>query len=180
MLSRGTRILMLSLACTVSALAQQPRASSGATPVAPSTPLTRFRESDGFAQFSGLTDSVRVVIRESTEWTRYWAIINRPFFPQPPEPAVDFSREAGIVASLGSRPTGGFTIRIDQVTTEADRLIVSVVRTLPGAGCALAAVVTQPVDIVRIATPAQPIAFVERVERTDCQPDPAPRRPGGI
>jgi hypothetical protein len=180
MLGRGTRILMLSLACAMSAQAQQPRASSVVPPVAPSAGLTRFRESEGFAQFSGLTDSARVVIRDGSEWSRYWALINRPFIPQPPEPAVDFSREAVVVASLGSRPTGGFTIRIDQATTDAERLIISVVRTLPGAGCALAAVVTQPVDVVRIPTPTLPIAFTERVERTDCQADQAPRRPGGI
>lgn len=180
MLCRRTRILMLSLACAMSARAQQPRAPMGGNPVAPAAGLTRFREGDAFAQYSGLTDSVRAVIRDAGEWSRYWAIINRPFIPQPPEPAVDFSREAVIVASLGSRPTGGFTIRIDQVTADADRLVVSVVRTQPGAGCALAAVVTQPVDVVRIPTPSLPVVFAERVERTDCPPDPAPRRPGGI
>lgn len=174
------RILILSLACTLSAGAQQPRATSGADPVAPSSGLVRFREPDGFSQFSGLADSARVVIRDGGEWSRYWSAINRPFIPQPPEPAVDFTREAVIVASLGSRPTGGFTVRIDQVRADADHLTVSVVRTVPGAGCAVAAVVTQPVDIARIPIPTLPVVFVERVERTDCPPDPALRRPGGI
>jgi hypothetical protein len=56
MSGRGTRILILSIACAMSARAQQPRASSGVPPVAPATGLTRFRESEGFAQFSGLSD----------------------------------------------------------------------------------------------------------------------------
>jgi hypothetical protein len=134
---------------------------------------------DGFAQYSGIRDSQRVVIRDSAAWQRYWADINRPFFPSPAIPTVDFSREIVLLAAMGTRPSGGFIIRIDSATVDSARLVVQVTQIVPGKGCAVPAVVTQPVDMVRIPNTSLPVAFAERVERIDCSPDSPPPAPFG-
>ncbi len=139
--------------------------------------VTHFGDpSDGFAQYSGIADSQRVVIRDAVAWRQYWTVIHRPFIPAPAMPEVDFNREMVVLAALGARPSGGFLIRIDSVTPDSARLVVQVTRIVPGRGCALPAVVTQPVDLVRVPTTPLPVTFAEREERTDCSPGSAPDR----
>lgn len=159
----------------VTLAAQQPRAGAAAHAPANAISLTYFGESsDGFTQFSGVSDSLRVVIRDVESWHRYWTTIHRPFIPPPPVPTVDFEREMVLLASLGTRASGGFAIRIEGAIADSGRLVVQIRRSMPGTGCALPAVVTQPVDIARIPVSRAPIAFAERVERTDCSGDKAP------
>ena len=139
--------------------------------------VTRFGgPADGFTQYSGIRDSQRVVIRDSQAWQRYWAEIHRPFIPSPAMPEVDFSREIVVLAAMGTRPTGGFIIRIDTATVDSNRVLVQVTQVVPGKGCAVPAAVTQPVDMVRVSTTGLPISFAERVERTDCSTSSAPDR----
>lgn len=140
-----------------------------AAPATAPVGLTRFRSAaQSFTQFSGIDDSTRLVIRDSTTWRRYWSAIHRPFIPAPPMPAVDFSREMIVLVAMGTRPTAGFDIRIDSVLAEAGRMVVSVRRQAPGSGCAVPAVVTQPVDIVRLPASDAPVWFAERGEQTEC------------
>jgi hypothetical protein len=153
-------VLILSAVCA----AQQPRVTHLGDPA------------DGFAQYSGIPDSQRVVIRDADAWRRYWTVIHRPFIPPPPVPDVDFSREMILLAAMGSRPSGGFVIRIDSATTDSARLLVQVTKIVPGRGCAVPAVVTQPIDLVRLPLTPLPIAFAEREERTDCLAGSAPDR----
>jgi hypothetical protein len=149
--------------------AQQPHVRA-ITPTA-SLAVSYFRETtDAFTQYSGIRDSLRLVIRDSATWHGYWAAIQRPFIPAPAAPGVDFSREMIVLAAAGTRPTGGFGIRIETVTADSARVVVVVRRTIPGSSCAVAAAVTQPVDLARIPVTPLPVTFAERVEQTDCAP----------
>ena len=139
--------------------------------------VTRFGDpADGFAQYSGIRDSQRVVIRDREAWRRYWSEIHRPFIPSPAPPEVDFSREIIVLAAMGTRPSGGFVIRIDSASVDAAGMLVRVTQVVPGKGCAVPAVVTQPVDLVRVSATQLPVSFAERVEKTDCPPSWAPDR----
>jgi len=131
--------------------------------------VVHFRDATrGFTQYSGIADSMRLVIRDAGAWRSYWSAIHRPFIPAPPVPDVDFTREMIVLAAMGTRPTGGFAIRIENARADSARILLLVRRTVPGTGCAVPASVTQPVDLARIPTTALPISFAERVDRTDC------------
>ena len=139
--------------------------------------LTHFGSpNDGYTQYSGIADSLRITIRDVESWRRYWDEIHRPFRPPPPIPDVDFTREMVVVAAMGTRPTGGFLIVIDSVAMNAAQLLVRVTQVVPGRGCAVPASVTQPVDVVRLPASQLPVSFSERVERTDCGTGSAPDR----
>jgi hypothetical protein len=131
---------------------------------------------NGFSQYSGIPDSQRVVIRDAPAWRQYWTALNRPFIPAPAVPDVDFAREMIVLVSMGTRPSGGFLIRIDSAMTDAQRILVQVTQVVPGRGCAVPAVVTRPVDLARVPATSLPVSFAERVERTDCLPTSAPNR----
>ena len=126
-------------------------------------PVVRFRgESRAFSTYSGLDDSLRSVVRDPATWTKLWQRMQRPFFPRPAVPAVDFTRDMVIVAALGQRPSAGYDILIESAERTPDGLIVELRVTSPGSGCPVEAALTQPVDIGRVPFSDGPIRFRAR------------------
>lgn len=140
-------------------------AQSAETPV----PVERFRGgATAFTSYSGLTDSMQVVLRDSVAWRQLWQRINSPFLPQPPLPAVDFGRDMVVVTALGNRPSAGYDVVIERADVDTSGVEVAVRRTLPAAGCPVAAVETQPVDLARLPATDRPVRFRERSITTPC------------
>ena len=125
-------------------------------------PIHRFRAApSGFAAYSGIVDSLRVVVDDAARWAMYWRRLHAGAMPVPPVPPVDFARDMVILAALGTRSSGGFTIRIDSAYDDGASVEIVVSRTSPGRGCVLTAALTQPVDIVRIPARKVPVRFRE-------------------
>lgn len=117
---------------------------------------------------SGYGDSARLVIRNRDQWDDVWSRIVSNHGPKPPAPTIDFSREVIIVAALGTRATGGYSIAVTDVSEESAGLVATVVRTNPGPTCGTTAALTAPVDIVRVNRLDVPVRFVEQQRVTDC------------
>src|SRR5215211_7596813 len=74
-------------------------------------PIVRLRsEPYSFAYNTGLVQPVRLVVRDTDTWRSTWSRIYERHSPVPPLPEVDFSKEAIIVAALGQRGSGGYSI----------------------------------------------------------------------
>ena len=132
-------------------------------------PITRFtRTNAAFSSFSGIRTPTRAVVRDSSTWRTTWQQINQPFFPQPPLPAVDFTREMVLLAGMGTEPSGGYELLIERATRDTAGVDVQLRRISPGAGCPVSAVLTQPLDLVRVPFSDQPVRFNERAEVTSC------------
>jgi hypothetical protein len=123
----------------------------------------------GFSQTSGFRDAVRLVVRDTGSWRRAWAQMNARFFPQPPLPSVDFSRETVLLAALGARSSGGYEIHIDSAARLPDGVEVTVRSVLPADGCTVAAVYTQPVDVAKIPAGPLPVRFREQTASVSCR-----------
>lgn len=128
-----------------------------------SVPVVRLRDGDSsFAMFTGISDSVRTIVRDSAEWRSLWTRINRPFMPQPALPEIDFHREMVVVAGLGKRPSAGYDILIESVEQDSAGIEVALRLTSPSPGCPVAAVMTQPLDVARIPASELRVRFRER------------------
>lgn len=133
-------------------------------------PLARFAaQPNAYVEYSGVTDSLRVIVRDSLEWRRIWEQINAPFTPQPSPPRVDFQREMVVVAAMGRQPGGGYDIVIEGATEDSAGIEVVVRRTTPGEHCLSSAAVTQPVDLARIPVSSKPVRFRERGQAVTCE-----------
>ncbi len=110
---------------------------------------------------SGLHERRREVIRDAAGWARLWDEIHEGVTPAPPLPAVDFSRHMLIAAALGSRPSGGFDVKIRSVATRGEKLEVGVFESCPPTGSRVSLALTQPVEVVRVERVAQAPAFRE-------------------
>lgn len=119
--------------------------------------------------YSGVTDARRLVVRDAADWRALWDEVVGARTPRPDPPAVDFGREMVIVAAMGQRGTGGFSISIDEVREENGDLVVVVRETTPGSGCFLTQALTAPVTAVRIRYREGPVRFIEEKETQDCE-----------
>jgi PrcB C-terminal len=120
------------------------------------------------AQYTGIDQSRRLVIRTPQEWQAIWSELRHDQYPIPAPPAVDFNQFMAILAAIGTRSTGGHAIRIEGVSRSGGRLFVVVQEISPGAGCITTQALTSPVDAVQVPQSDEPVIFVERQESRNC------------
>ena len=111
--------------------------------------------------YSGLDEGLREAIRTEGRWAELWGQIHRRVSPRPPLPPVDFSREMLIAAAAGTRRSSGFDIVVHGVTLRAGRLEVEILETCPEPGARAGMALTQPVEVVRLASLTQAPVFRE-------------------
>lgn len=134
-------------------------------------PVVRLRaEPYSFTYNSGLAQPQRIVVREVDSWRSIWAEIFKTYSHVPELPQVDFTEEMIVVAALGGRSTGGFSIFIDGANEAGSGGTVVMVRAVsPGAHCGVTTAFTQPVDIARLPRRDGAVRFVDRAEVFDCR-----------
>lgn len=133
-------------------------------------PLVRLsRERRSFTAYSGLVWSERLVVRDPAAWTTVWNRIWAGTGQAPPLPEIDFFRDIVVVAALGEQPSNGYEIRVESAVAKGETVTVSVRSVV---GCRRLAVMTQPVDIARVARREGTIRFREIHERESCPVGP--------
>jgi hypothetical protein len=108
------------------------------------------------AAHSGIEQKRHEVVRDEAAWTRAWSEIHSRSGSVPPVPAVDFARDMLILVALGTRPTGGFSVKVRGIEASGERIEVEVLESCPPPDAMVTAALTQPVEVVRVA--AQPLA----------------------
>lgn len=117
---------------------------------------------------SGVNDSTRRVINDSATLAQVWATVFATRSEAPPVPAVNFANEMVIVASMGTRSSGGYSISVDSARVAGPELQVFVRSQAPGPLCGTTGALTQPVVIVAVPRVAAMPRYVETVARTEC------------
>ena len=132
-------------------------------------PIDRLSSIDDYVRYhSGLNEPARVVIRTEQEWTALWDQMLNNFHPKPAMPVVDFSQHMLVVAAMGAQPTGGYGIRIENVSRRNAVITATVRLTSPGARCFTSQALTQPADIVRMPRSELPVHFVDASSVHEC------------
>jgi hypothetical protein len=153
---------------------QAPDPAAGAAPTARETggtlPLVRLRaEPYSFDYASGLRDSALVVVRDAGAWATLWSRIHASRGSVPALPVIDFAREMVIVAALGERNSGGYTILVDSALAAPAGGAVFVIRSIaPGPRCGVTAALSQPVDIARTSRRDGPVTFRTHAAVNEC------------
>jgi hypothetical protein len=117
---------------------------------------------------TGISDPMREVIRTEPDWQAFWTQYQSNMSPAQPAPTIDFGQRMVIVAAMGSRPTGGFTIRIESVAQNGNGYDVGVVETSPGSSCIVTQMVTAPVAGVVVPVADGDVHFSERKTVHEC------------
>jgi hypothetical protein len=108
--------------------------------------------------FSGIRDVKQEVIKSAEAWEKLWKQHSTAAGASDKMPAVDFSKEMVIVATMGTKRTGGYTIEIVDVEAKDKALKISIKKTAP------------PPDAMTIQALTAPFHFVA-VPRSDLKPE---------
>ena len=130
--------------------------------------LHRFR-TDGasFTYVSGMRESQRLLVRDAATWLDTWASISNTI-PTQPAPNVNFATQMVVVAALGERNDGGYTIRVDSAQRTTDGLTVWIGTITAGPHCGKVTMLTQPVDIASLPRIDGAVRFVDVPSVVDC------------
>jgi hypothetical protein len=118
--------------------------------------------------YSGIGQPERLVVRDNATWHTVWASIWSGTTPMPATPNVDFTKEMVIVAALGSRSTGGYSIVVDSAMATSAGLVVWIGTSSPGARCVTTQAFTAPVDVARMQRIDEPVGFVDVPKIVQC------------
>jgi len=99
----------------------------------------------GSMMYGGMGMQQHLVIRDAKAWATVWQQIVRAGEPRPDVPVVDFTRDVVIVATLGLRPSSGYSINISEVRVGGGDAVVSLEERDPGPNCVVLTVETAPV-----------------------------------
>ena len=110
---------------------------------------------------------LRLAIRDSASYRLWWERAkNDPQFDKTPAPPVDFTKNLVLLVAMGAG--GGNDIRVASVDTTGAVMRVGVELTAPANDCSLPAVVSYPVEIVRVPNSRSIVVFEERFTRYSC------------
>ena len=122
----------------------------------------------GYRHTTGYDTREQFVVRDSATWAATWTQLLGSHNPKPPLPAVDFSREMLVVASMGTRSSGGYTVGIDSVFMARDTVFFRVRETSPGSRCGTTAALTSPAGLARVERTDRPVGFITSNIVSEC------------
>ncbi|HEU4556267.1 MAG TPA: protease complex subunit PrcB family protein [Longimicrobium sp.] len=169
--------LSLAVAAALAGCTSAQQAQADAAPPEPPTAMPRDTFSlrrlpeaaqGSFRYNSGVETPMRETIRDEAAWRGVWTRLTARGGPPVPLPEVDFAREMVLVAALGQRRSGGYTVRIESVRRAAEALVATVVQTSPGPRCGVTGGLTAPADVVIVPRSDAAVRWTVRETVTDC------------
>lgn len=100
--------------------------------------------------WSGFAEPARVVLTDDEQWAAAWETLYQYQSPVPERPAVDFRSSVLVLVAMGTRPTTGYSVKVESVQHHAGVLYVAVRERSPGASCGTGQALTAPVHIVQV------------------------------
>lgn len=119
--------------------------------------------------FSNLTQRNQAAIRDEDAWRSYWQRIEGDRAAWEIAPRPDFTKDMLVLASAGTKPTTGYSLRVLGANETSKQVTVTVVELTPGARCVVAASSTAPVIVVALPRSDRPVKFEQETQRLDCQ-----------
>lgn len=99
---------------------------------------------------SGYVEESYLVVKSEVDWVNVWkkhALIREP--PEQP-PEIDFTKNFVICAFMGTRPTTGYSINVEKVWTDGEKVFVEVVKRCPPEGMVVCQMLTCPYVMVLV------------------------------
>jgi hypothetical protein len=138
----------LSLACLLHCLA----ADAAHTP-----PIRSLKK----GAFSGIHEAKQEVVKSADAWEKLWKQHVTSMSASDKIPAVDFSKEMVVVATMGTKRSGGYSIEIVDVVASGETLKISVKKTSPPPDAMSIQALTAPFHFVAVPKSKLKPEFVE-------------------
>lgn len=121
-------------------------------------------------QNSGVMTQEPTVFKVETEdaWAELWSTHASVVVPTRAPPGVSFDDKMLIAVFDREQATGGFAIEVQSIVADESGIVVEVLRTVPGSGCAVTQALTQPFHMVLADAADGDVQLVVTDRALDC------------
>jgi hypothetical protein len=102
------------------------------------------------AQATGFEEQAFFLVRGQDEFRNLWNRAHGSQLQVPPLPEVDFRRETVVALFMGTKPTGGYSIEVADLTLRQNELLIDVRLNEPPEGAITTQALTSPWVMVRV------------------------------
>lgn len=106
------------------------------------------------------------VIRNEKEWQQFRKSFTSTDAPS--LPTVDFSKKQVLIVFSGTKPTGGYSIKVSKVTDTNKQRVVTIAFSTPGSNCTVTQTQTSPYEIVTVPSISLPLTHVNITKIHPC------------
>lgn len=133
------------------------------------TGAVRVDEIDG-GQYGDIVEGTQDVLRDEEAYASFWERLHADQNSVPDRPEVDFGAQIVVAVVLGERPTGGYSVGIDEVLASESReeLEVRFTESVPGGECVATQVLTSPYVLATVETQSGNVTFNGTEETRSC------------
>lgn len=114
----------------------------------------------------GKTDPEYTVVQNQKEWNR---ILEKYKIKSLDSNLVDFAKDTLLVAFIGSRTSGGYSVNFEKIEDRGSILVAYIVEVEPGENCLVTQSITYPIHIVKIPKTDKKVQFIKRTKTSVCQ-----------
>ena len=93
---------------------------------------------------SGYMEETYLIVRTEAEWAKVWEKHTALCIPKTQYPKITFSKNIVICAFMGQRPTTGYSISVERIWTDGERIHVEIAKYSPPKNAIVGQVVTYP------------------------------------
>lgn len=110
-------------------------------------------------QYGDIVEGTETVLRNEQEYSTFWMMMHADRDSVPDWPAVDFENQVVVAVVMGERPTGGYSVDVEEVMASEDgnQVRVEYTETVPGDNCGVTHAITSPYVLAAVGTQDQPI-----------------------
>ncbi len=112
-------------------------------------------------QVGGFVKEETRVIRDRKGLLEVYGYVNRIRKPGFSIPKIDFSKETIVAVFMGEKTTGGFSVSIESIKEDKEKLTVQIKETKPSPTDMVTMVITQPFCFVKINSVGKEFTFVK-------------------
>lgn len=121
-------------------------------------------EANNNSSYENLTT---LVITNQSSFNDAWKKVWMRFSDVPSIPKVNFEENQIVLVALGMKNNGGYTLEIEKVIEEKDRIIVHYIENKPGEKCNTTQAIVFPSEFIQIPKSSKKVEFqsVERITK---------------
>jgi len=108
---------------------------------------------------SGYGEEAYLVVVSEADWINIWKKHASICTSQEQPQEIDFTKNFVICAFMGKRPTTGYSINVEKIWTDGEKVFVEVVKRCPPEGLAVCEMVTCPYVMVLVERTEMPFVF---------------------
>lgn len=117
----------------------------------------------------GIQELTQEVYTNQTAFEKAWKLAWSNFSDPTPTPIVDFNKDVVVLVALGMKNNGGYQLKINSVSEEANEIMVDYTETTPNPKCTYSQSIVFPYEFISFTKTSKKVAFKSGSKVGECK-----------